>query len=355
LLEEPERKRRPKDDDYPRMNRYLVTGAAGFIGYHVARRLLEDGRHVIGVDNLSPYYDVSLKEARLRQLTPFESFRFHRRDVSDREAVEKLFEETKPTHVVHMAAQPGVRHSLVEPFAYTDTNVTGFLTILEGCRHIGVRHLVFASSSSVYGGSPRLPFSEHDPVDHPISLYAATKRANELMAHAYAHLFGIPCTGLRFFTVYGPWGRPDMALFSFTKAILKGETIPLFNEGRMVRDYTYVDDVVEGVVRILERPPSGDPNWPGVHPDPATSKAPFRLYNVGNSQPVDLMRFVDVLAEKLGRTVHFDLLPLQPGDVPVTQADVRDLEEVTGFRPSTPIESGIGKFVAWYQTWLETE
>jgi len=327
----------------------LVTGVAGFIGFHTARRLLDEGREVLGVDNMSPYYDVSLKEARLRQLAPFGRFSFERLELCDRQAVAQVFAARRPSEVIHLAAQAGVRHSLVEPFAYTESNITGFLTVLEGCRHYGIRHLVFASSSSVYGGSTRLPFSEHDPVDHPISLYAATKRENELMAHAYAHLFGIPCTGLRLFTVYGPWGRPDMALFSFTKAILADEPIRLFNEGRMVRDFTYVADVVEGVARILRKPPEA-PTGDGS--DPATGMAPFRLYNVGNSDPVDLRRFVEVLGTALGRTPKLQLHPMQPGDVPVTQADVRDLKEATGFRPNTPIERGIESFVTWYRAWF---
>ena len=327
----------------------LLTGAAGFIGYHVAQRLLTDGHHVVGVDNLSDYYDPALKQARLDRLTPHPGFGFERVDVSDRTATIQLFRRHRPTRVVHLAAQAGVRHSLTHPDAYVDANVVGFLNVLEGCRHQSVEHLVFASSSSVYGANTRLPFSVHDNVDHPLSLYAATKKANELMAHSYAHLYGLPCTGLRFFTVYGPWGRPDMALFLFTRAILEGRPIDVFNEGRMQRDFTYVDDVVEGVVRILKKPPVPDLAWSGDRPDPGTSRAPYRIYNIGNDRPVELLRYIEVLEKCLGRTAKKNFLPLQPGDVPVTRADVDDLARDFGYRPQTTVEEGIARFVEWYR------
>src|SRR3954453_20715159 len=294
----------------------FVTGAAGFIGYHVARRLLERGEDVIGIDNVNDYYDRALKEARLGLLEPFECFRLVRADIGDRDAMEKLFAEHRPQRVVHLAAQAGVRYSLTNPFAYTRSNIDGFLTILEGCRHQQVEHLVFASSSSVYGANERQPFSEHDNVDHPVSLYAASKKANELMAHAYPPLYRIPATGLRFFTVYGPWGRPDMALFKFTRGILAGEPIPVFNEGRMVRDFTYVDDVAEGVVRVVDRVAEGDPQWSSDDPDPARSRAPYRVYNIGNNSPVELLEYIAVLEEHLGKKAKMELLPIQPGDVP---------------------------------------
>jgi UDP-glucuronate 4-epimerase len=327
----------------------LVTGAAGFIGYHVAERLLERGERVLGCDNLSPYYDVALKEARLDRLRARTGFEFARVDVGDRVAVSELFKGKRPGHVIHLAAQAGVRHSIKDPHAYADSNLTGFVNMLEGCRHGGVPHLVYASSSSVYGSNARMPFSEHDPADHPLSLYAATKRSNELMAHSYAHLFRIPCTGLRFFTVYGPWGRPDMALFLFARAILNSDPIELFNEGRMTRAFTYIDDVVEGVVRILEKPPEPDPSWSRERPDPATSSAPHRLVNIGNPNPVDLLRCVALLEEYLGRPAVRKLLPIQPGDVEATAADTSDLEKLVGVHPSTPLEVGIRRFVDWYR------
>ncbi len=327
----------------------LVTGAAGFIGYHVSRKLLERGDDVIGVDNLNDYYDPALKEARLRLLEPHERFRFVRADVGDREAMETLFAEHRPRRVVHLAAQAGVRYSLTKPFAYTRSNIDGFLTILEGCRHNGVEHLVFASSSSVYGANTRQPFSEHDNVDHPVSLYAATKKANELMAHSYAHLFGIPVTGLRFFTVYGPWGRPDMALFKFTRGILAGEPIPVFNEGRMIRDFTYIDDIVEGVVRVVDHTAAADPSWTGDDPDPGRSYAPWRVFNIGNNKPIELLEYISVIEECLGRKAKLDLLPMQPGDVPSTMADVGELERTVGFRPTTTVREGIRRFVDWYR------
>jgi UDP-glucuronate 4-epimerase len=327
----------------------LVTGAAGFIGYHVARRLLERGDQVLGVDNLSDYYDVRLKEARLAQLEPSPRFRFIKLEIADRTAVKNLFSAHPIRRVVHLAAQAGVRYSLVNPHAYADSNLVGFLNILEGCRQGQAAHLVFASSSSVYGGNTKMPFSEHDNVDHPLSLYGASKKANELMAHSYAHLYGLPCTGLRFFTVYGPWGRPDMALFLFTKAILEGKPIDVFNHGKMQRDFTYVDDIVEGVVRVLDRPPASDPNWSGQAPDPATSSAPYRVYNIGNHKPVPLLRVIELLEQALGKKAEKHLQPLQPGDVPATYADVDDLVKHAAFKPDTPIEVGIRRFVEWYR------
>lgn len=331
----------------------LVTGAAGFIGYHVARRLLERGETVLGLDNLNPYYDVRLKKARLAQLKPFKTFQFKKLDLIDRKGMAALFARHKFHRVVHLAAQAGVRYSLVNPHAYTDGNVVGFLNVLEGCRHAKTGHLVYASSSSVYGGNTRMPFSVHDNVDHPVSLYAATKKANELMAHTYAHLYGIPCTGLRFFTVYGPWGRPDMALVLFTKAILARKPIDVFNHGRMKRDFTYIDDIVEGVVRTLDRPAKPDPAWSGEAPNSATSSAPYRLYNIGNHQPVELLRFIEVLEKALGKTAKKNFLPLQAGDVPATYADVQDLIGDVGFKPDTPLEEGIKKFVEWYRSYYK--
>jgi UDP-glucuronate 4-epimerase len=333
------------------MAKVLVTGAAGFIGFHVARRLLADGHDVVGLDNLNDYYDPGLKRARLTQLTPERAFRFEQLDICDRPALAELFRAEAPARVVHLAAQAGVRYSLVNPHAYVEANLTGFLNVLEGCRQHGVEHLVFASSSSVYGANTKLPFSVHDNVDHPLSLYAATKKANELMAHTYAHLYGLPATGLRFFTVYGPWGRPDMALFLFTRAILEDRPIEVFNEGRMQRDFTYVDDVVEGVVRVLARPAEPDPRWSGDHPDPGTSRAPFRVYNIGNDRPVELERYIQVLEQCLGRTARRILRPLQPGDVPATRADVDDLVRDFGYQPKTSVEEGIARFVEWYRSY----
>jgi UDP-glucuronate 4-epimerase len=329
----------------------LVTGAAGFIGFHVAKRLLADGHQVVGLDNLNDYYDPALKAARLAQLTPAPAFRFEHVDLRDQTASASVFQRHRPERVVHLAAQAGVRYSLVNPHAYTDANVGGFLNVLEGCRSHRVEHLVFASSSSVYGANTKVPFSVHGSVDHPVSLYAATKKANELMAHAYAHLYGLPCTGLRFFTVYGPWGRPDMALFLFTRAILEDRPIDVFNEGRMQRDFTYVDDVVEGVVRVLARVPSPDPGWSGAQPDPATSRAPYRIYNIGNDRPVELLRYIEVLEACLGKTARKNFLPLQPGDVPVTWADIDDLARDIGYQSRTTVEEGISRFVEWYRTY----
>ncbi|SIN67782.1 UDP-glucuronate 4-epimerase [Singulisphaera sp. GP187] len=327
----------------------LVTGAAGFIGYHVAHRLLKDGEEVLALDNLNPYYDVRLKEARLAQLNRFSGFRFEAVDLADRAGMERLFAQHSIGRVIHLAGQAGVRYSLNNPHAYTESNITGFLHILECCRHARVEHLIYASSSSVYGGNTRVPFSVHDNVDHPVSLYAATKKANEVMAHSYAHLFGLPCTGLRFFTVYGPWGRPDMATSIFTKAILAGEPITLFNDGRMRRDFTYVDDIVEGIVRLLDHVPGPDPTWSAESPDPGSSSAPYRIYNIGNNQPVELLDLVTILERTIGREAVKQFAPMQPGDVPSTYADVDDLIRDVGFRPATPLEVGVERFVAWYR------
>ena len=333
----------------------LVTGAAGFIGSALALRLLERGDSVCGVDDLNAYYDVSLKEARLARLRGYPKFHFLRLDIADRDAIARLFAEGGFEVAAHLAAQAGVRYSLENPAAYIDSNLVGFGNILEGARRCGLRHLVFASSSSVYGANTRLPFSEHDNVDHPLSLYAATKKANELMAHSYAHLYRVPCTGLRFFTVYGPWGRPDMALFKFTAGILSGQAIPVFNGGNMARDFTYIDDVVEGVLRTLDRPAIPDPAWNGEHPDPATSRAPYRIFNIGNSQPVNLMRYVEVLERCLGRKAVIEMLPMQPGDVHATAANVHDLEQAVGFRPCTSVEVGVANFVAWYSEYYGSD
>ncbi len=327
----------------------VVTGAAGFIGFHVAQRLLDRGDSVLGIDNLNDYYDPALKKARLQILQGQRGFTFEKIDIAETSAMTRVFAKYKPSRVVHLAAQAGVRYSLENPHAYVDSNVKGFLNVLEACRHGNIEHLVYASTSSIYGANTRQPYSEHASVDHPLTLYAATKKANEVMAHSYAHLFRLPCTGLRFFTVYGPWGRPDMALFRFTKGILAGEPIPVYNEGRMVRDFTYIDDIAEGVVRVLDRPAQPDPAWRGDDPDPATSNAPYRIYNIGNNQPVELLRYIAALEHALGRKAKLDLLPMQPGDVPSTMADVSELEAAIGFRPKTSVEDGIAKFVAWYR------
>ena len=330
--------------------RVLVTGAAGFIGSHLSQRLLARGGEVLGYDNLNPYYDPRLKQARLDRLLPLDGFQFVQASLEDRPALEAAFDAFQPDRVVNLAAQAGVRYSLENPQAYLDSNVVGFLNILEACRHRGIEHLVYASSSSVYGANKKLPFAVEDSVDHPVSMYAATKKANELMAHTYSHLFGLPTTGLRFFTVYGPWGRPDMALFLFTKAILEGRPIRVFNHGRHKRSFTYVDDIVEGVVRALDRVPGKDPDWSGDAPDPATSGvAPYRLYNIGNEQPVELLRYIEVLEQCLGKKAEMELLPLQAGDVPDTEADVSDLIANVGYRPVVPVEEGVAKFVAWYR------
>jgi UDP-glucuronate 4-epimerase len=327
----------------------LVTGAAGFIGFHTARRLLERGRSVVGIDNMNAYYDPNLKEARRKELEKDAKFQFARMDLADRPGMAALFAQYRFPFVIHLAAQAGVRYSLIEPHAYVDANLQGFINVLEGCRHHGCRHLVFASSSSVYGANTRLPFSVHDNVDHPISLYAASKKANELMAHAYGHLFGVPMTGLRFFTVYGPWGRPDMAMFIFVSAILEGRPIRLFNFGKMRRDFTYVDDVVEGVVRVLDRVPAGNPAWSGDEPDPGTSTAPWRVFNIGNNRPVEVLYLVELLEAELGRSAKKELVPIQPGDVAETCADIDDLVREVGFRPSTSIEEGVRRFITWYR------
>ena len=331
----------------------LVTGAAGFIGAALSIRLLERGDEVIGLDNLNDYYEVSLKEARLARLYGHPRFRFLRLDISDRAAMEQVFATEQPQRVMHLAAQAGVRYSLTHPHAYVDANLVGFMTILEGCRHNGVEHLVYASSSSVYGANTRMPFSVHDNVDHPVSLYAATKKANELMAHTYSHLYGLPVTGLRFFTVYGPWGRPDMSLFSFTRSILAGQPIEVFNYGHHRRDFTYIDDLVEGVMRVIDAVARPNPAWSGESPDPGTSRAPYRLYNIGNNHPVNLLRFIEVLEGCLGRVAEKKLLPMQPGDVPDTYADVKDLVDDVAYRPATPVEVGVERFVNWYRDYYQ--
>jgi len=327
----------------------LVTGAAGFIGFHTAKLLLERGDEIIGLDNLSAYYDVGLKQARLAQLESRKTFRFVKADLEERAAIEKLFAEHKPQRVIHLAAQAGVRYSLTHPHAYIDSNIVGFLHVLEGCRHTGVEHLVFASSSSVYGANTRMPFSVHQNVDHPLSLYAATKKANELMAHTYAHLYRLPVTGLRFFTVYGPWGRPDMSMFLFTQKILAGEPIDVFNQGNHARDFTYIDDIVEGVVRATDRMAAPNERWSGDNPDPGTSSAPYRMYNIGNHSPVKLMDYIACIERATGKSAIKNFLPLQPGDVPATYADISDLKADIGFEPKTPIEEGVRRFVAWYR------
>ncbi len=327
----------------------LLTGVAGFIGYHVAERLLSEGREVVGLDSVNDYYDPALKWARLARLQGRPGFRFVQADLADADAMARLFAEVKPDIVIHLAAQAGVRYSLTHPQAYIQANIVGFSHILEGCRHHGVRHLVYASSSSVYGLHTDMPFTEHRGVDHPVSLYAATKRANELCAHTYSHLFRLPTTGLRFFTVYGPWGRPDMALFLFTRAILAGQPIDVFNHGDMRRDFTYVDDIVTGVVRVADTLPGPNPAFDPAQADPATSSAPFRVFNIGNHRPEPLLKLIQVLEEALGRTASRNLLPMQPGDVPATFADVADLGTVVGFQPATPIEVGVRRFVDWYR------
>ena len=335
------------------MKKILVTGAAGFIGFHLTQRLVARGDQVVGVDNLNDYYDVNLKLGRLDLLQKNASFRFVKMALEEREPLHRLFEEEQFDVVINLAAQAGVRYSLVNPYAYIDSNISGFINILEGCRHHGVKHLVYASSSSVYGANTAMPFSVHHNVDHPVSLYAATKKANELMAHTYSSLYGIPTTGLRFFTVYGPWGRPDMALFLFTKAILEGRPIDVFNFGKMKRDFTFVDDIVEGVVRVSEKIPAGNSAWSGDTPDPGTSYAPYKIYHIGNNAPVELLRFIEVLEDALGKKAEKNLLPIQAGDVPATYADVDDLIADVGFKPATSIEEGVGRFVAWYREYYQ--
>jgi UDP-glucuronate 4-epimerase len=329
--------------------RILVTGSAGFIGSHVAHALLDQGHEVMGLDNLNDYYEVALKQARLDRLQARPGYRHAALDLADRAGVEALFASFRPERVVHLAAQAGVRYAAKNPHVYASSNLVGFLHILEGCRHGGVQHLVYASTSSVYGGNTTLPFSEHQPTEHPLTFYAATKKANEAMAHSYAHLYGLPCTGLRFFTVYGPWGRPDMAFFSFTRAIIEGSPIAVFNHGQHTRDFTYVDDIVAGVVGALERPAQGDSTWTGAAPDPATSPAPYRIYNIGNARPVPLLRYIELLELAIGRRAVMQMQPLQPGDVPDTSADISALAAATGYCPSTPVEVGVPRFVAWFR------
>jgi UDP-glucuronate 4-epimerase len=327
----------------------LVTGAAGFIGFHVCKRLLERGERVTGVDNMNDYYDVSLKEARLAMIMPFEGFTFVKADIADRNAMEELFRTGEFDRVINLAAQAGVRYSIQNPHAYIESNIVGFLNILEGCRHNGVKHLVYASSSSVYGANETMPFSVHDNVDHPLSLYAASKKANELMAHTYSNLYNLPTTGLRFFTVYGPWGRPDMALFLFTDAIVHNKPIQVFNYGRHRRDFTFIDDITEGILRTLDHVAEPNPDWSGLKPDPGTSKVPWRVYNIGNNSPVELMDYIKALEDQLGRTATKELLPLQPGDVPDTCADVDQLMQDVHYKPETSVQEGIRRFVAWYR------
>jgi len=329
--------------------RVLVTGAAGFIGMHTAIKLLERGDVVIGVDNINDYYDTTLKEARLKKLIEYERFTFVKVDLEDKDGIDKVFAETSPDSVIHLAAQAGVRYSLTNPHAYINANIVGFINILENCRFNDVKHLTYASSSSVYGGNSKQPFSEHDKVDHPVSLYAATKKSNELMAHAYSHLFNIPTTGLRFFTVYGPWGRPDMALFLFTKAIIEGQPIDVFNRGNMMRDFTYIDDIVEGVVRINDKPASVSPIYDPGLPDPGTSNAPYRLFNIGNNSPIELTKYIEAIENALGKKADKNLLPMQPGDVPSTSSDTTELYKWVGFKPNTSIQVGVNYFVTWYR------
>ena len=330
------------------MMKVLVTGAAGFIGMHCIERLLARGDQVVGIDNLNDYYDVTLKESRLARIADHAAFRFHRVSIEDKEAMAGIFAEEKPDRVIHLAAQAGVRYSLENPHAYIDANLQGFMNILEGCRHNDVAHLAYASSSSVYGGNAQMPFSEHHSVDHPVSLYAATKKANELMAHTYSHLYGLPTTGLRFFTVYGPWGRPDMALFLFTDAIRNGRPIDVFNQGAMVRDFTYIDDIVEGVIRVLDKTATPDPDFDPMNPDPGTSTAPFRVFNIGNGNPTPLMDYIGALEDALGMTAEKNMMPMQPGDVPATSADTSELREWVGFAPNTDVRDGVQRFVDWY-------
>jgi UDP-glucuronate 4-epimerase len=333
--------------------KYLVTGAAGFIGFHVAQQLLARGEQVVGLDNINAYYDVRLKHDRLAQLQNQPGFQFEKLDLADKPGMAKLFADHGFEVVINLAAQAGVRYSLENPQAYVDSNLTGFVNILEGCRHHQVKHLAYASSSSVYGANTTMPFSVHHNVDHPVSLYAATKKANELLAHSYSHLYGLPTTGLRFFTVYGPWGRPDMAMFLFTKAILEGRPIDVFNRGQMQRDFTYIDDICEGVIRVADRVAEPNPEWSGAKPDPATSKAPYRVYNIGNNQPVELLRVIEIIEDCLGEKAEKNLLPMQPGDVPATFADIEALADDVGFRPGTSIEEGISRFIAWYREYFK--
>lgn len=333
----------------------LVTGAAGFIGFHTSKKLLEEGAEIVGLDNLNDYYDVNLKNARLKQLEGYSNFTFIKASLEDKAAIDSVFKKYNFKTVINLAAQAGVRYSLKNPYAYVDSNITGFLNILEACRHNKVEHLVYASSSSVYGANTAMPFSVHQNVDHPLSLYAASKKSNELMAHTYSHLYNIPTTGLRFFTVYGPWGRPDMALFIFTKAILEGKSIDVFNHGNMRRDFTYIDDIVEGVVRVSKRIPKANSNWDSNNPDPAFSKAPYNLYNIGNNNPVQLLEMIETLEKAIGKKAQKNMMPIQPGDVPETYANVDDLERDVGFKPKTPIHDGIHNFVKWYKTFYNIQ
>jgi UDP-glucuronate 4-epimerase len=337
------------------MRKILITGIAGFIGYHLGKKLLEDNWQVVGIDNMTDYYDVRLKNDRLRQLQDKGKFKFIHLDISEKPGMENLFGEENFDCVVNLAAQAGVRYSLINPYAYIDSNIVGFTNILEGCRHNQVKHLIFASSSSVYGANTTMPFSVHQNVDHPVSLYAATKKANELMAHTYASLYGLPVTGLRFFTVYGPWGRPDMALFLFTKAILADEPINVFNYGKMRRDFTYIDDIVEGVTRVITQIPQADPKWRGDKPDPATSYAPYKIYNIGNNNPVELLAFIEAIEEALGKRAEKNMMPIQPGDVPATYADIDDLMQAVGFKPETPLNIGIKRFIEWYLSYYKID
>ncbi|MGB5219275.1 MAG: NAD-dependent epimerase [Smithella sp.] len=334
----------------------LVTGAAGFIGFHLSRRLLDDGNIVIGIDNINDYYDINLKLARLAILQKYNNFTFYKKDIADLHEMEILFSNYRKTAfdvVINLAAQAGVRYSLKNPHSYISSNIVGFTNILECCRHNKIKHLVFASSSSIYGMNDKIPFSVSDNVDHPVSLYAASKKANELMAHTYAHLYGLPCTGLRFFTVYGPWGRPDMAYFSFTKAIIEGKPIDVFNYGKMKRDFTYIDDIIEGVVRVMDKIPQPNSDWDRKNPDPGSSYAPYKLYNIGNNNPVELIRFIEILEDNLGKKAQKNMMPMQPGDVPITYANVDDLMKDVGFKPSTPLEEGLKKFVEWYKEYYK--
>jgi UDP-glucuronate 4-epimerase len=333
------------------LNHILVTGAAGFIGFHLSKRLLEEGYTVSGVDIVNDYYDVQLKRDRLAQLQQHDNFTFHKTDLADKNGLEKIFSNTTVDAVVNLAAQAGVRYSLINPQAYVNSNLVGFVNILECCRHNNVKHLVFASSSSVYGANTKMPFSVHHNVDHPVSLYAASKKANELMAHTYSHLFNLPCTGLRFFTVYGPWGRPDMALFLFTKAILEGKPIDVFNHGKMQRDFTYIDDIVEGVVRVMHKIPQPNPNWSSTAPDPGTSYTNYKIYNIGNNNPVQLSEFIAEIEKSLGKTAIKNYMDIQPGDVPATYANIDDLINDVGFKPATPLSQGIQNFITWYKTY----
>jgi UDP-glucuronate 4-epimerase len=335
------------------MQKILVTGAAGFIGYHLSKYLLKSGKLIIGLDNLNDYYDVNLKKDRLKQLEGYSNFEHVDINLEDRQPVENLFSTEKFNKVVNLAAQPGVRYSLKNPHAYVDSNITGFVNLLEGCRQNEIKHFVFASSSSVYGANTKTPFSVHHNVDHPVSLYAATKKANELMAHSYSHLFNLPCTGLRFFTVYGPWGRPDMAYFLFTKAILEGNTIDVFNQGKMKRDFTFIDDVVKGIISVIDRNAQPNLKWSSDYPDSATSYAPYKIYNIGNNNQVELLKFIEIIEKILGKKVKKKLLPMQAGDVQSTYADVDDLMKDTGFKPNTPIEEGLRKFVDWYKNYYQ--